>query len=1277
MNPGHRRQFFARCDRWLSDVMERIPLRRLCLYVLSVPLLFILSLIVALTFNQAAAQRAAALTEHSLLVISRSERLTSGLNAAQSGLRGYAFTGDPVFLRDYQRAVRPTIAQLADVQQLVRDNPEQLAAAARLRVLGERYLTLSAKTVDLLRHGSETEGIDVMNTLVAPLVGRFDAEMQPFLARARALQAAREVEQRRFWRVVNALLATGIASFFLALLVSFGASHYSIRRITRLRDRVAEAGHVAAPELQLGSCNEIYALDRAFSQMAKAIADREEYLLRYELLSKQALDIIVFIRRSDGHILDANESAVRAFGYTRSELLKLTAKELRPPEATWEVDRVLAKREVGGRTYVFPGLRKDGSRFPLEFTLQATTIAGEEVILAIGRDVSERVHHEEVLSRYELLTRAARDIIAFIRRSDGRIIEANEAAARAFGYPREEFLRLYARQLRPLENAHEADSMIARTDSEDVQYEAVYRRKDGTTFPLEVRLQSATIGGERMVLCIARDIAERKRAEDTHARFQLLSQHARDEIYFVRLSDGRILDVNDAMVANSGYSRDELLSMHVWDLLPPEERAASRARVAKVDAEGSLALETRRRRKDATEYPIEVLAQAATIGGARVALAIARDVSERKRGEEALNRFRLLSEHAGEIFMFLRRHDMKIIDANDAALRAYGYSRDELLDLDVYHLRAPEGRADLQSFLAKVDAEGYGTTETVHLRKNGTTFPAEVSVQATVINGERIHLAIVRDMTERRRIEAELAAARDEALEAARLKAGFLANMSHEIRTPMNAVVGATDLLAGTQLTAEQRDYVEILRRSADALLSTINNVLDISKLEAGKVELDVVDLNLDSAVADVVELLASQAQAKNLSLTSYVSPALPPVVRGDAARVRQILLNLVGNAVKFTDRGGVTVIAVPEEQNAKTVTVRFSVSDTGIGLSEAARRRLFQPFIQADGSTARKFGGTGLGLSICKHLVEMMGGSIGVESAEGKGSIFWFTSLFGRSTAPAIAPGVARPELTAVPSAAAGDGPAVLVVEDDALNRRIALRQLERLGYLTHAVAGGREAIDAVAQRSYDLIFMDCQMPDVDGFEATRRIRRLEAGTGKHVPIIAMTANVFTEDRDACLAAGMDDHIGKPVTLDTIRQVLARWSWLRPSAGGPRPTPALAAPPVDLARLRQICGHDEAELRSLASVALTAMREQLDALHGAVRRRDLDSAAAIAHKLRGSSGNLGATEMAGMSLEVEQSARTGNGDGLGHRCTALEEQFSRVEAFLISGVVAARQDAT
>ncbi|MDA1100788.1 MAG: ATP-binding protein [Proteobacteria bacterium] len=527
------------------------------------------------------------------------------------------------------------------------------------------------------------------------------------------------------------------------------------------------------------------------------------------------------------------------------------------------------------------------------------------------------------------------------------------------------------------------------------------------------------------------------------------------------------------------------------------------------------------------------------------------------------------------------------------------------------------------------------------------------------------------DITKMKQNEAMLLEAKAEADAASESKSQFLASMSHEIRTPMNGVLGLSSLLSETDLTKDQSQYVDAIRQSADSLTIIINDILDFSKLEAGKLDLELVDFDVRHAIQSVADLLSPQATAKNLEFKTTITTDVPAIINGDPGRLRQILLNLAGNALKFTREGSVGISVEMLDCDDAGVQLRFEVSDTGIGIPEDVQPKLFEKFIQADASTTRDFGGTGLGLAISKQLAEIIGGEIGMNSAVGQGTTVWFTGRFGRQSEiadPAAAMSLAQPAVGTVPRLN------VLIVEDNYVNQLLATRTLQKLGHRTDIACNGVEAIKAVETLSCDVILMDVNMPVMSGIEATRLIRRMPGARGR-IPIIALTANAMKGDKEKFLAAGMNDYVSKPLDRDKLLAAVSRWGRRDEQLG-----PDLPDHEVDLTRPEDrdhvaginSQGETQADaagdpildgkvlddwenflpaeqFRELIDAQVQGARECLDSLKIAVENGALDEIGELAHIMKSTGGSLGMCQVQAVSAGLEAAC------GDGHRTMALE----------------------
>lgn len=882
----------------------------------------------------------------------------------------------------------------------------------------------------------------------------------------------------------------------------------------------------------------------------------------------------------------------------------------------------------------------------------------------------------------------------------------------------------------------------------------------------------------------------------TYEQEAALKEHYRDlfgsvsELVQCVNLQGELLYVNRAWRKCLGYSDEELPNLSFLDVIHPDSRDHCLELFQRVMSGQDVGtIKTTLVSKTGNAVVVEGVTKFTVLDGKPIAACgIFRDVTEQRQAQAEHERLATAIEQAAEAVV-MTDLEGRILYVNPAFSRMTGYGRDEVLGQNPRVLKSGKhGPEFYQGLWQSPRAGSVWHGEIVNRRKDGALYDEEMIITPVRDAGGSLtgFIALKQDITARKQAEAQLQKAREAAEAANRAKSEFLANMNHEIRTPMNGVIGMTELALGTDLDAEQRSYLQVVRSSAESLLGILNDILDFSKIEAGKLDLDTADFQLRDTVLDALKVRSLQADQKGIELACDIDPAVPDGLTGDPGRLRQVIVNLVGNAVKFTQHGEVVVRAFEEPGSNHRVKLHFTVTDTGIGIAPKKQAVIFQSFTQANGSTTRKFGGTGLGLAISRHLIEMMGGRLWVESEMGRGSTFHFTAVFGRSQKPeATAPSTSLIRLEGVrvlviddnrtnrmilereltywgmrPVAAAnaveamdalsraqeinnpfrliltdacmpdmdgfelverireqpglaqvtimmlsssgmrgdvvrcrelqvaayltkpvsqrelydavamvlsdsvspGSQPAVvtrhslresrpslriLLAEDNAVNQKLAVRLLEKRGHSITVTNDGREALEALEKNTFDLILMDVQMPVVDGLEAAIMIRTKEKATGERIPIIAMTAHAMKEDREKCLAAGMDGYITKPVKvqelLDAIDAAVPSRLSARPresfsSATNPKP-----APIVDRQKtLAQVEG-DAHLVSEMVSIFLANIPKQIDAMRDAVEKGDLKSLARLAHSVKGSVLNFSAQAAANAALKLETAARQGN----------------------------------
>jgi PAS domain S-box-containing protein len=1020
----------------------------------------------------------------------------------------------------------------------------------------------------------------------------------------------------------------------------------------------------------------------AITEMARAAA-----------IVSHAMDgLVTFDER--GVVEQLNPAAERMFGYAAEEVIGKNVKMLMPA-ADPEGRNQFISQFPGTASEKFIGIvseslgrRKDGTTFPMEYSLSEMRLGDRRAYVGSLRDITERKRAEETVreseERYRDLFENANDLIQIVG-PDTHFLYANRAWQEAMEYTQEEVTRLsIVDTVSPNMRDHCVEMVRRLMAGEDVgRIEVTFVSKSGKEIAVEGSANCKLVDGKPVsTRGIFRDVTERKRAEGARLASELryldLFENAQDAI-LTNDASGRFTSVNRAAERLTGYTREEIVGMTVPQLVSPELADIARQEMARlaVSGAGPATREWEIITKDGRSVPLEVSTRTIYDGDRPAGIqAIARDITERKRAEEELRLKTTLLEAETESTI---DGILAVDNTNRTILCNQQFAR--MWNIPEAILATQEGTKRIEYLLSQVENPAPFLEKMTHLYghpdekardevrlKNGKVFDRYSSPLIGVTGDHYGRIWYFRDVTEHKRAEEELENAKEAAEVASRAKSEFLATMSHEIRTPMNGIIGMTDLALDTELTPEQREYLGMVKQSGEALLTLINDILDFSRIEAGKFALDTTEFNLDDCLASVAKTFAPRAHQKGLELSYQFQPDVPKTLIGDPSRLRQIVVNLLGNAVKFTECGEVVLRVKTESLAANEACLHFVVNDTGPGIPEDKQQMIFEAFTQADSSTTRKHGGTGLGLTISSKLAQMMGGKIWVKSELGIGSTFHFTARFGVQKVPArlepretvalkgmpvlvvddnatnrrildamlrhwrmeptlteggdtalatmeqnaasgktfplvlidaqmpcmdgfalaekikqnpklanatvmmltsvgqrgdaarcrelgIAAYLIKPirqdellrailEALGKPCGALERAPLVtrhylretqkaahiLLAEDNAVNQMLVTRLLEKRGLSVTATGNGKEVLAALEKQSFDLVLMDVQMPEMDGFEATALIREREKSTGGHIPIIALTAYAMKGDEERCRAAGMDDYIAKPV---------------------------------------------------------------------------------------------------------------------------------------------------
>ncbi len=737
----------------------------------------------------------------------------------------------------------------------------------------------------------------------------------------------------------------------------------------------------------------------------------------------------------------------------------------------------------------------------------------------------------------------------FIRDEDGFVLDANPVACNFHGMTRDEIVGKNILDMVPEAQRDEVKRDFPKWFTGELKrYEGLSLDGSGRAVPVEVIGAPLRYEGKTAVLLLVRDMTEREQSEralkESETRYRGLVESQKSLI--VRLdTDGRFTFVNEAFCQFLGSNRDELIGefFHPYVYNDDLEQPKKAMEALITQSEKSVATEYRVRSKTHTAWVHwEVTAIFDEAGRVIEIQTVGQDITDRRRINDALQesekRLQFLFEEIPHIAVQGYGADHEVIFWNRASELLYGYPREEALGKKIETLVIPKACRD--EVVVEIDSavktgQPSPAGEMTKCRKDGQMVPVYSSRLATFNQrGEREMYAIDIDLSEIKRASQELVKAKEFAERASRAKSEFLANMSHEIRTPMNGVMGMTYLLLDTELDDEQRELAQTAMDSTRELLTILDELLDISRIEAGEVHLKMAPFCLREIAKKATLLFSDRAHKKGIDLSLIVDPDIPDKMMGDASRIRQVLINLIGNALKFTNEGNVK-IHLQAEKIKNGWNLIANVKDTGVGMSPELQKRVFDKFTQGDTSSTREHGGAGLGLAITKQLVELMNGKISVSSAEGQGTTFDFNVIL-----PPLEED--EPLLVELPAPVSTEIDAqVLLVEDNLVNQKVAVAMITKFGGTVTVVNNGAEALEAIPDKKFDLIFMDCQMPVMDGFEATRAIRQM-VGELRDIPIVAITAHALKEDRQKCLDAGMDDYLAKPVRRDSLLAVLQKY---------------------------------------------------------------------------------------------------------------------------------------
>lgn len=1029
-------------------------------------------------------------------------------------------------------------------------------------------------------------------------------------------------------------------------------------------------------------------------------------LEKYKVLF-ETLPIGISVTDSNGNLLEANPESAHLLGISVSKHIerkidgsewKIVRRDMTPmPAEEYASVRALKTKQLVSNVEM--GIVKDGQDITwISVNAMPVPIEGYGVIITYS-DITDRKQAENALAKIAEEQRILLDnleIQVWYLTDEHTYGAVNKFHAEFNGVKKED---LAFKDLYDIFPKHVADickqgNIEVFTTAKPVLKEEWLPHVSGENRLCSIlKVPKVGLNGKvEYVVCSAEDITDRKEAEEklleSEANFRAFF-NAMTDIIVIGSEDGKILFTNHVVEKKLGYSYAELENMHILDFHPVELQSEANEIFAAMLRGERDSCPLPLIDKNGALIPVETRIWLGEWNNTECIFGLIKDLSAE---QESKQRFERLFINNPALMAISELPDRRLVDVNAAFEKTIGYSKKELVGKTTAEMGMFTDIGAINFIKEKLQTDRRVVDVEMEVKcKDGRVLNGIFSGEIIRDQGREYFLSVMVDITQRKRVEKQLIETNrqlEDAIHRANemakkaqmadiAKSEFLATMSHEIRTPMNAIVNMTRLLSDTLLDEEQQDYVETAMTSSELLLSLINDILDFSKIEAGKLELENINFDLRDIVQSVAKIIKGRADEKELSLTYSIDSAVHNYLVGDSMRIRQILLNFLNNAVKFTHKGGIAVRVSSEHETDTHTTVKFEITDTGIGIPDYRLNLLFKPFSQVDASTSRKYGGTGLGLRISKQLAELMGGEVGVQSEEGKGSTFWFTALLKNCTEADVMDAEDDSESSSNVSGTNGKIPFsslnILVAEDNIPNQKVALAILKTFGLAADVANNGREAVEALRLKDYHLVLMDMQMPEMDGVEATRIIRNPDSGVvNPHIPVIAMTANTTKEDHQKCIDAGMNDFISKPVQPDQLVSVIRKQVDVQKPDVRQKMTSKVKY--EDSGSIKKVFDRqdflsrinwNEEILKALISTLPAFLFEEISKLKSALDRKNAGDIRLHAHTIKGTCGSFSAERLCDTAYRIEEAAKEGLTDIAASMMEKLEQEAMALKLVL------------